>query len=323
MIGDKPLARTSAEALIADERAKNHHVLAEQLSNALFSSKNNGSPSQKTMAGFDGSQNGTRARDLFIEITPKRRIDDLFLNETTRSLCLALVEEQRRADLLRSHAIEPRHKILLSGPPGNGKTTLAESIAEALAIPLLAVRYDAVIGSFLGETASRLRRAFDLARSIPCVLFFDEFDVIGKERGDTNETGEIKRVVSSLLLQIDDLPSSTVVIAATNHAELLDRAVWRRFQLRIDLPYPTAEQTHEFILSFFRSRSIREPIRNSEEIASSLHPASFSEIEDFCTNVLRRHILALGASRLNTSVQTELKYWRSRTSPTKLSGEHP
>jgi len=98
-----------------------------------------------------------------------------------------------------------------------------------------------MIGSYLGETAARLKRVFDYARTTPCVLFFDEFDAIGKERGDTHETGEIKRVVSSLLMQIDELPSYTIVAAATNHPELLDRAAWRRFQLRLALPRPTVK----------------------------------------------------------------------------------
>ena len=153
-----------------------------------------------------------------------------------------LIEEQQRASLLRSHSFEPRHRVLLVGPPGNGKTSLAEAIAESLAVPLFIVRYEAMIGSFLGETAGRLKRVFDYARTTPCVLFFDEFDAVGKERGDTHETGEIKRVVTSLLMQIDELPSYVVVIAATNHAELLDRAVWRRFELRLSLPAPTEKQ---------------------------------------------------------------------------------
>ena len=100
-----------------------------------------------------------------------------------------------------------------------------------MAVPLVSVRYESVIASYLGETAVRLSRLFDQVRTRRCVLFFDEFDVVGKERGDLHETGEIKRVVSSLLLQIDTLPSSVVAISATNHPELLDRAVWRRFQL--------------------------------------------------------------------------------------------
>jgi SpoVK/Ycf46/Vps4 family AAA+-type ATPase len=152
-----------------------------------------------------------------------------------------LVEEQHRADLLRAHGIQPRHRVLLSGPPGNGKTSVAEAIAEALAVQFFTVRYDALIGSYLGETNTRLARLFDYARTTPCVLFFDEFDSVGKERGDIHETGEIKRVVSFLLMQIDQLPSYVVTVAATNHAELLDRAVWRRFQLRLALPQPSRE----------------------------------------------------------------------------------
>ena len=107
------------------------------------------------------------------------------------------------------------------------------------------MRYESVIASYLGETAVRLSRLFDQVRTRRCVLFFDEFDVVGKERRDVHETGEIKRVVSSLLLQIDDLPSHVVVVTATNHPELLDRAVWRRFQLRLNLPAPTLSLAEE------------------------------------------------------------------------------
>jgi SpoVK/Ycf46/Vps4 family AAA+-type ATPase len=139
----------------------------------------------------------------------------------------------------------------LVGPPGNGKTSLAEAVAEALAVPFFVVHYETMIGSFLGETAGRLKRVFDYARTTPCVLFFDEFDAVGKERGDIHETGEIKRVVTSLLMQIDDLPSYTIVIAATNHAELLDRAVWRRFQLRLGLPTPTTKELTGYFEKFF------------------------------------------------------------------------
>ena len=110
-------------------------------------------------------------------------------------------------------------------------TSLAEAIAEKLMLPFLTVRYENIIGSYLGETASRLVKLFDYVKTQSCVLFFDEFETIGKERGDTNETGEIKRVVSSLLMQMDNLPSYVIVIAATNHDVLLDKATWRRFQI--------------------------------------------------------------------------------------------
>jgi AAA+ superfamily predicted ATPase len=109
------------------------------------------------------------------------------------------------------------------------------------------VRYDALVGSYIGETNTRLARLFDYARTVPCVLLFDEFDSIGKERGDIHETGEIKRVVSFLLMQIDQLPSYVVAVAATNHAELLDRAVWRRFQLRLAMPQPSHDALAVFL----------------------------------------------------------------------------
>src|SRR5260221_606986 len=195
----------------------------------------------------------SRGREFISEVTPRRRLDDLILSNACRLAVDQLIEEQRRGSVLQAHSVDPRHRILLVGPPGNGKTSLAEAVAEALAVPFFVVRYDAMIGSYLGETAGRLKRVFDYVRTTPCVLFFDEFDAVGKERGDIHETGEIKRVVTSLLMQVDDLPSYTIVVAATNHAELLDRAVWRRFQLRLRLPAPTAKELANYFEKFFAS----------------------------------------------------------------------
>jgi ATPase family associated with various cellular activities (AAA) len=309
--GDRNLARTSAEALIADERAKQHNVLADRLSGAL-TAQTNGRPSMASPPP-DTSARGPSTRDLFVDRTPQRRLSDLLLPPVTREACEELIEEQRRADVLRAHGLEPRHRILLAGPPGNGKTSLAEAIAEALSVPLLTVRYEAVIGSFLGETASRLRRVFDFARTTPCVLFFDEFDVVGKERGDIHETGEIKRVVSSLLLQMDDLPSWTIIVGATNHSELLDRAAWRRFQLRLELPAPGERQIANFIAAFFNARPIPGDLgRSPDQLARALRGSSLAEVEDFCTNVLRRFVLSLGEGRPSEIVERELRVWRSR-----------
>ena len=176
-----------------------------------------------------------RGKEYLAEIVARKRLEDIVLAATCRTAIDQLIEEQQRASLLRAHGLDPRHRVLLIGPPGNGKTSLAEAIAETLAVPFFVVRYgEAMIGSYLGETASRLKRVFDYARTTPCVLFFDEFDALGKERGDTHETGEIKRVVTTLLMQVDEVPAYTVIVAATNHSELLDRAAWRRFQLRFD-----------------------------------------------------------------------------------------
>jgi len=309
--GDRNLARTSAEALIADERAKQHNILADRLTGALKTQMNGHSPTAGAPA--ETVARGPSTRDLFVDRAPQRSLADLLLPPITREACEELIEEQRRADVLRSHGLEPRHRILLAGPPGNGKTSLAEALAEALSVPLLTVRYEAVIGSFLGETATRLRRVFDFARTTPCVLFFDEFDVVGKERGDIHETGEIKRVVSSLLLQMDDLPSWTLIVAATNHSELLDRAAWRRFQLRLELPAPGERQIANYIAAFFNSRPVRGDLgRSPDQLARALRGASLAEVEDFCTNVLRRFVLSLGEGRPDEIVERELRVWRSR-----------
>ena len=160
-------------------------------------------------------------------------------------------------------------------------------------MPLFVVRYETMIGSYLGETATRLKRVFDYARTTPCLLFFDEFDAVGKERGDLHETGEIKRVVTSLLMQIDELPSYTVIAAATNHPELLDRAAWRRFQLRLDLPLPTGKQLSAYIAAF--AERFGEPLgQEPAAIAKTLGLISFAEAEEFCLDIRRRQILAMG-----------------------------
>ena len=313
--GDLRLVRSSVEAIIAEERSKQHNVLAEKLTKAMNDLANGAHRLQPKRV-----EPGHRGRDFIDEVQPQRRLEELVLPDPVRTACRQLIEEHHRADLLRAHSLEPRHRALLVGPPGNGKTTLAEGVAEALALPLFVVRYELMIGSYLGETASRLKRLFDYARTTPCVLFFDEFDVLGKERGDTHETGEIKRVVSSLLLQIDDLPSYTIVMAATNHAELLDRAVWRRFQIRVELPNPTRKQMAAFIATFL-SR-LNEPAgMGAETVAKRLGPVSYGEAEQFCLDLFRRKLLAMGERPLKAIVAEQIKLWSARAGASEPSKE--
>ena len=304
--GDRRLMRSTVEAIIAEERSKQHNVLADKLAKAMRDIGNGVQHPHALPA-----ETVHRGRDFIAEVQPQRRLEELILPEPVQTACRQLIEEHHRADVLRAHSLEPRHRALLVGPPGNGKTTLAEGVAEALALPLFVVRYELMIGSYLGETASRLKHLFDYVRTTPCVLFFDEFDVLGKERGDTHETGEIKRVVSSLLLQIDDLPSYTIVIAATNHAELLDRAAWRRFQIRVELPKPTRKQMAAFVASFLDR--LNEPAgMTAETLAKRLGPVSYGEAEQFCLDLFRRRVLAMGERSLKAIVAEQLKLWSAR-----------
>lgn len=292
--GDQRAFEKVVEAIIAEERAKQHNVLADRLTKAVRANGGNARPLTHFL------ESAARHREFIAEIVPRRQLEDLVLPDTVKRAACELIEEQQRADILRAHGLEPRHRILLVGASGTGKTSMAEAIAEAIAVPLFVVRYEAMIGSYLGETAARLKRVFDYARTTPCVLFFDEFDAIGKERGDIHETGEIKRVVTSLLMQVDDLPSYTIVAGATNHPELLDRASWRRFQLRLSLPMPTQKAVAHYIETF------------AQRFDGKLGTISYGEAEQFCLDIQRRHVLSVGEKPLKAIVSEQLAIWSAR-----------
>lgn len=300
--GNQSLFKQTLEALVAEERAKKHSVLADNLAKYL----------QEHIKSFpNNGQVDQRHSTCLVETAPKRNFEQLILSEGVQSLCKQIVEEQHRSELLESYGIEPRNKILLVGPPGNGKTTLAEALAESLMVPLFTVMYHSVIGSYLGETAVRLRRLFDDVRTRRCVLFFDEFDAVAKERGDLHETGEIKRVVSSLLLEMDSLPSYVVVVTATNHPELLDRAVWRRFQVRISLPKPGRKEIEKW-LQCFRKRVEQRVSISNDDLSKKLSGLSFAELEEFGNDVIRRRILGTPGQDLNVVIRDCLKQWTLR-----------
>lgn len=300
--GDDAGLRRTVESLIAEERDKQHHVLAERLENAL------GQPSGVVQLPVEHAV----PTGLSV-VTPHWRLDDLVLPETVRQGVGELIEEQQRAEVLRAHALEPRHRLLLTGPPGNGKTSLAEAIAEALVVPLIVVRYEEVIGSYLGETAARLASVFAAVRTRRCVLFFDEFDAVAKERGDEHETGEIKRVVSSLLLQVDAVPSHAVIVAASNHPELLDRAVHRRFELRLELPVPGKAARMAWFEQLLAQ--LGEPVGMGEEtLARKTTGASFSQLQDLADDINRRRVLQPGTS-LKRLVPERLARWREVNAP--------
>lgn len=303
---DQALFRKTLEALIAEERSKQHHILADRMTSYL--NQNEGA----NPVNAPTRRNGTSA-DLFHEIIPNRELKDLILPEIVITASRELIEEQNRSDILRSHNLEPRHRILVIGPPGNGKTSLAEVFATELAIPLLVVRYESVIASYLGETAVRLAKLFDQVRTRRCVLFFDEFDVVGKERGDVHETGEIKRVVSSLLLQVDTLPSYVIVVTATNHPELLDRAVWRRFQLRLHLPLPTPAFIEEWFKRFEERMGIKLGV-SIKTLSKCMKGLSFSELEQFSLDIQRRYVMSLPDSNIQQIVKDRIGQWDARFS---------
>lgn len=264
-----------------------------------------------------------RIAELVFDVPTRRRLGDLVLPDAVRESVDEFIYEYQHAALLRAHSLEPRHTLLLVGPPGNGKTSLAEAVATELALPLLSVRYDAIVDSFLGETATRFRRLIDYASLNPSVLFFDEFDAVGKERGDSQETGEIKRVVSSLLVQLDRLPAHSIVICATNHPELLDRAVWRRFEVKIEIPIPGPAQLRAWFEKFKRSLGARVSAGiTSKEFVDCMAGESMSEVEAFTLDVRRKLVLSKGALTPAQAVKEVLSRWQQRLKKQHELGEY-
>lgn len=303
--GDERRLRGVIEALSAEERAKRHSVLADQLTRELDRTPSR--PKWEVTTASDRPSSG------LTEVQPKLQLADLVLPEVVRNDLLDLIEEQHRADLLRAYNVEPRHRVLFTGPSGNGKTSTAEALAAELALPMFVLRYEEVITSFLGETSARLEAALDDIRRRHCVFFLDEFDALAKERGDAHETGEIKRVVSSLLLQLDRLPSYVVVCAATNHPELLDRAVWRRFQVRVELPAPNSKERTEFLLMTADRMGV-EFGRSARTVTTRLGAVSYSELNEFILELRRRQIFAAAEGRDASAITDELiKRWNVRT----------
>lgn len=299
--GNKQMFKKVVEAIITEEREKKHQILADKLDNAIRFIQPEQNGNGKPIA--DG-----RIENLLQEVSPNKSLSDLVLPDNVVNVCNEIVQEQHRVDLLRSYGLEPRNRLLLIGPPGNGKTSLAEAIAEMLIVPLYVVRYEGIVGTYLGETANRLRKVIDFVSTRKCVLFFDEFETLGKERGDLHESGEIKRVVSSLLLQIDSLPSHVMVIGATNHPELLDRAVWRRFHARVNLPSPSRSRIEEYFEQFQRKHNLKFEYAAST-LAKKMLGCNFSELEEFGISVLRQHVLNMPNSDMKEIIAKELKSW--------------
>lgn len=178
---------------------------------------------------------------------PKNRLADMVLDEEVAEQLGRILKEQKHHLRIREHGLSPRRKLLLVGPPGTGKTMTASVLAGELGIPLFSVRLDALITKFMGETAAKLRQIFDAISEVRGVYFFDEFDSIGSQRGLANDVGEIRRVLNSFLQMIESDQSHSLILAATNHVEILDYALFRRFDNVIEYRLPTGPQAAKLL----------------------------------------------------------------------------
>jgi len=238
--GDELAFRRAAQVIIQEEESKHHLALARDLRRILGAQATTSGSLALAMPEPPSDRDG--GWPLADVREPRRSLEDLIVPQVVEGSLRHLCDEVVRWDDLDAAGIPRRQRVLLYGPPGCGKSSAAEAIAAELMAPLAVVRLDAVVSSYLGETAANLRRIFEFATGGRWVLFFDEFDALGRSRDDPTEHGEIKRMVNAVLQMLDAYRGPSLLIAATNHEGALDTAVWRRFDAVFELPKPTVHQ---------------------------------------------------------------------------------
>lgn len=244
----------------------------------------------------------TRLHLLKVEDPPELDHEPVF-TPTLEHQLHQVVEERANAHALIEAGLHPTRSLLFTGRPGVGKTMAARWLALQLGRPLLTLDLAAVMSSYLGRTGSNLRHVLDYAKSIECVLLLDELDALAKRRDDNSEIGELKRLVTVLIQEIDDWPPSGLLVAATNHPELLDPAIWRRFEMLLEFPLPDVASMRSFITGLLTGR-FDDPEAWSRILALSLEGRSFSDAE---REILRaRRIAALAGKRTEDALLDNL-----------------
>lgn len=215
---------------------------------------------------------------------------EVILSKSNLDKLNSFILSYKNADKLNLVGVGVSNTLLLYGPPGCGKTKCAYLIAKELHLPLVVARLDSLISSYLGTTAKNIRTLFEFAQKTPCVLFLDEFDAIAKARDDSNELGELKRVVNSLLQNVDAMSSDSLLLAATNHENLLDSAVWRRFDYTLEIELPDIDAIIKMI-DLFTNKATTFSIKEKQELATAFCGLSGASIEEIIKKSLRNAII--------------------------------
>ena len=288
--GDDERFYSVAMQLAAHEAKIGHGKLAEELRTLVDQAKaRRGLPpkgNDKTVP--IGRPRGELAELLGVSF-PKSRLGEMVLDEHLEYQLKRVIREQRQAERLLSHGLAPRRKLLLVGPPGTGKTLTAAVLAGELGLPLFQVRLDGLITKYMGETAAKLRQVFDATDRTRGVYFFDEFDAIGSQRGLSNDVGEVRRILNSFLQMIEQDESHSLIVAATNHPEILDQALFRRFDDILHYGLPDETQ----IAALLKARLGRRARKGVswKRLAKKADGLSYAEIVRACDEALKEAVI--------------------------------
>lgn len=315
--------RTIALEIIAEEQQKHNNVLARDLLNMIEHPPTAKIPRPPSKSFLESPPHSKDRQTLLADVRhPSRTLSDLVLKEKPRNQLLRILEEYRKTELLKIHGLRPKTKLLFYGPSGCGKSLCAEVIATELSLPLLYVRFDAIVSSYLGETSSNIRTIFDYAASGRWVVLLDEFDAVGKSRNDSSEHGELKRVVSSFLQLLDSFEGRSFIIAATNHENLLDSALWRRFDEILPFVLPGVPEIQTLLSE--KLKNFPQDHIDFEKTAKKLRGLSHADVEWVCFDAIKTAILrdteAVTKSILDESVARQKE--RVHAKGSGKSGSH-
>lgn len=282
--GDEAAFRKAVLQLAASESAAGHGRIAEDL-RAIVARM----PPAPRGGVVDIAQPRGELADILEGGYREERLRDIVLADGARAELTRILDENRARASLEAHGVQPRRRLLFHGPPGCGKTLAAAVIAGEMGLPLMTVRLAALFSRFLGATANHLRAVFQEMPRRPGVYLFDEFDAIAQARGDAQDVGEMRRVVTAFLQFVDADRSPSILVAATNHAELLDRAVFRRFDLVLGFDLPSVDAIEALIRLRLSTFGLADAL--VRPLAHQAQGLSFADVTRACDDALRSMIL--------------------------------
>ncbi|GHU92385.1 ATPase [Spirochaetia bacterium] len=284
-IGDEEHFNTVALQIAATEARQGHQKLADEVKNLVDHAKS-GRTKKQTIPFNRPSE---ELRGLLSVSYPEKRLSDIILTDQLQKKIDRIILEYRHIESITQHGLIPKRKLIMIGPPGTGKTMTASVLAGELGLPLFQVRLDGLISRYMGETASKLRLIFDSIEDTLGVFFFDEFDAIGAERGLANDVGEARRILNSFLQMVEETSSNSLILAATNHPEILDTALFRRFD--DVLVYERPDMIH--IESLLKERLLKYAPQdfNWQDLAIASDGLSYAEITNAANEMIKTAII--------------------------------
>lgn len=287
--GDDERFRTVALQVAAAEARRGHEKFARELRELVNESRKHSEAARQQRSVVSFSEPPGEASELLEPVPPSAKVSDLVLTEDLRARIDRILKEQQNLTRLKERDLSPRQRLLFTGPPGCGKTATASALASELGLSLFVVRLDSLLSRYLGESLAKLRLIFEAAESTRAVYLFDEFDSLGFTRDAPGDVGEMRRVLNSFLVFIEKMRSNSLIIAATNYGERLDKALFRRFDDLVEFGLPEGPQVRETISRLLRN--VAKERLTWKRIQEASNGLSYAEISRACEEAIKEMLI--------------------------------